>query len=103
MNEKFVNTNDFFNLMNVALVSSGSPLSLPKVLLRLEAEKSMKYIFVKKTHLVEKSARVADKIKQLTVSAGERDKPFLKVFCRLPGLNTWGRPKVEKGTNLTWS
>ena len=86
--------------MHIALVASGSPLSLPKILLRLEAEKDMiddrKWDFGEETHLVEKSARVADKIKQLTVSARERDKSFLKVFCWLPGLNTWERQKRGK-------
>ena len=103
----FANTNVFFpNLMHIALVASGSPLSLPKILLRLEAEKDMiddrKWDFVgEETHLVEKSARVADKIKQLTVSARERDKSFLKVFCWLPGLNTWERQKRGTEENLT--
>ena len=87
--------------MDIVLVASGSSLSLPKILLSLEAEKGMNDILEKKIHLVEKSARVADEIKQLTVSARERDKPFLKVFCWPPGLYTRGRQKEGKGTNLT--
>ena len=56
-------------------------------------------ILVKKTHLVEKSAGMADKIKQLTVSGGEGDKSFLEIFCRPPALYG-GIKKRRKGQIL---
>ena len=57
-------------------------------------------IFVKKNHLVEKSARVANKIKQLTVLGGEGDESFLEVFYRPPALYREMK-KEDVGTNLT--